>query len=59
MATTLTHRALLSFWQAYDTLPLEIQQLADKNFELLKLNSAHPSLHFKKVGDSWSARVAR
>jgi hypothetical protein len=31
--------------------------LADKNFELLKENPKHPSLHFKKVGQFWSARV--
>ncbi|MFK5913164.1 MAG: hypothetical protein QM484_02225 [Woeseiaceae bacterium] len=37
--------------------PLNIQKLADKNFEILKNNSKHPSLHFKKVGNFWSARV--
>jgi len=34
--------------------------LADKNFELLKSDSQHPSLHFKKVDDKrklWSVRV--
>lgn len=30
---------------------------ADKNFALLKDNPRHPSLHFKKVGTLWSARV--
>lgn len=59
MATTLNHRALTSFWQAYEALPTEIRQLADRNFELLKQNSGHPSLHLKKVGDSWSVRVGR
>jgi len=34
-----------------------IQELARKNFNLLKADSRHPSLHFKKVGDFWSARV--
>jgi len=29
-------------------LPKPIQKLADKNFELLKTNPFHPSLHFKK-----------
>lgn len=28
-----------------------------KNFELLKRDSNHPSLHFKKVGKFWSARI--
>lgn len=59
MARTLVHRALESFWEAYLALPKEIQALADKNFTLLKDNSSHPSLHFKKVGESWSARVGR
>jgi hypothetical protein len=34
-----------------------IQQLADENFERLKKNPRHPSLHFKKVGRFWSARI--
>ena len=36
-----------------------MQQLARKNFALLKSNQAHPSLQFKKVGEYWSARVGR
>lgn len=38
-------------------LPQTTQQLAKKNFDLLKDNPAHPSLHFKKVGRFWSARI--
>ena len=38
-------------------LPKHIQKLADKNFEILKENSMHPSLHLKKVGNYWSVRV--
>lgn len=45
------------FWSTYEALPTSIKLLADKNFELLKSNSKHPSLHFKKVGRYWSARV--
>lgn len=30
------HMTLPRFWQTYAQLPLEIQQLADKNFALLK-----------------------
>ena len=45
------------FWELYCSLPAEIRQLADKNFELLKKDANHPSLHFKKVGKFWSARV--
>jgi len=37
-----------SFWKEYEKLPKHIQELADKNFEILKENSMHPSLHFKK-----------
>jgi len=51
------HFASSSFWKAYDELPIVIQKLADKNYELLKGNSKHPSLHFKKVGHYWSVRV--
>lgn len=31
--------------------------LADKSFTLLKSDPRHPSLHFKKVGRFWSARI--
>jgi hypothetical protein len=34
-----------------------VQELADKAFDLLKADPKHPSLHFKKVGRFWSARV--
>jgi hypothetical protein len=36
---------------------MEIRNLADKNFQLLKADHSHPSLHFKKVGKVWSARI--
>lgn len=45
------------FWRLYNALPPEIQKLANKNFELFKANPSHPSLHFKRVGRFWSARV--
>lgn len=51
------HRASIKFWQFRARLPEEIQRLADANFQLLKNNPRHPSLHFKKVGRCWSARV--
>lgn len=53
------HRTTPEFWERFYALPNSVQQLARKNFELLKNNQAHPSLHFKKVGDFWSARVGR
>jgi hypothetical protein len=53
----LRHFTARSFWDAYENLPRKLQQLADKNFALLKDNPQHPSLHFKKVGRYWSARI--
>jgi len=51
------HHATERFWQLYNALPQDIQRLADKSFELLKEDPRHPSLHFKKIGRFWSARV--
>jgi len=54
------HLALPRFWQCYGKLPEKVQELADKNYELLKADPRHPSLHFKKVGrrkQLWSVRV--
>ena len=56
----MTHFALPRFWWHYRQLPETVQQLADKNFDLLRANASHPSLHFKKIGRKkqlWSARV--
>jgi hypothetical protein len=51
------HRATPRFWQAYHALPPEVRELADAAYALLKRDPRHPSLHFKKVGRFWSARV--
>ncbi|MDQ8209792.1 hypothetical protein QEH52_19895 [Coraliomargarita sp. SDUM461003] len=51
------HFASPDFWFHYRLLPENIQDLADKNFSLLKENSRHPSLRLKKVGIFWSARI--
>lgn len=53
----MTHHASPRFWQAYDALPSDVQRLADENYELLKRDPRHQSLHFKKVGRFWSVRV--
>ena len=45
------------FWTYYNALPAQIREQADNAFELLKPNSQHPFLHFKKVGRCWYARV--
>lgn len=51
------HFASPDFWYYYRRLPEHIQKLADKNFSLLKEDSRHPSLHLKKAGIFWSARI--
>lgn len=54
------HLALPRFWQCYRLLPKTAQELADKNFDLLRTNPRHPSLHFKKLGTTrqlWSVRI--
>lgn len=53
----MNHFTTPSFWDNYKNLSAKIQKLADKNFELLKQNSLHPSLHFKKVNNYYSVRV--
>ena len=51
------HHATSRFWECFEKLPEPVQDLAQKNFSLLKQNQSHPSLRFKKVGKFWSARV--
>ena len=53
----MNHFTTPQFWQLYNALPLEVRDLADKSFELLKADPSHPSLHFKKAAVYWSARV--
>ena len=53
------HKSTTRFWCCFDALPKEIKEIARKNYSLLKENPKHPSLHFKKVGKLWSARVGR
>ena len=59
MQRYLKYIASPSFWECYHRLPSSVQELADKNFKLLKQDSKHPSLKLKKVGSFWSARVGR
>ena len=51
------HHASPRFWDAYQRLPADVRDVADKNFRLLLQNPEHPSLQFKKLGKIWSARV--
>jgi hypothetical protein len=53
----MNHFATPEFWARYRKLPAKIQQLADKNFLLLKQDPQHPSLRLKKIGVLWTARV--
>ena len=41
------HRTTARFWACLARLPEAVQRVARENFELLKENSGHPSLHFK------------
>jgi len=51
------HRATPRFWSCHERLPDEVQRLADRQYELLKSDPHHPSLHFKKTGQFRSVRV--
>jgi len=53
------HFASPSFWDCYDKLPKWVQDLADKNFQLMKTHPKHPSLKLKKVGRYWSVSVGK
>ena len=53
----MTHHAAPSFWRRYDALPAPVRALADKQFDLLKADPSHPSLHFKRVKRFHSVRV--
>lgn len=51
------HTATARFWVLYDALPKDVRETADKNFQLLKADPRHPSLHLKRIGAVWSVRV--
>mgnify|MGYP006282624689 CR=1 FL=1 len=51
------HRASPRFCRLYRALPQEIQHLADRGYQMLLQDPRHPSLHFKRIGRVWSARV--
>jgi hypothetical protein len=53
----MNHRTTPDFWQLYNALPREIQELADKNYVLLRADPSHPSLRFKEIEGLWSVRV--
>lgn len=41
----------------YRELSEDVRRLADASYKLLLKDPKHPSLHFKRVGRFWSARV--
>jgi len=51
------HSSLLGI--LYGALPESVQLVADQSYELLKVNSSHPSLHFKRVSKYWSVRISK
>lgn len=51
------HLASPRFWRHYHELPESVRKLADKNFQLLKNDPYHPSLHFKRIDRVWSVLV--
>ena len=53
------HRTTPRFWRYFEQLPESVQRVARQNFRLLMENPRHLSLHFKKVGNYWSARVGQ
>lgn len=46
----LKHLAGPDVWHLFYELPAVLQKRARENYELLKDNPRHPSLHLKKVG---------
>ncbi|MDO5625817.1 MAG: hypothetical protein Q4G71_14140 [Pseudomonadota bacterium] len=53
----MNHFASPDFWVSYRQLPEHVRKVADQNYERLKADPRHPSLHFKKVGRFWSVRA--
>jgi len=53
----LKHFASSKFWALYRGLPDATRELADKNYQLLKDNPRHPSLHCKRIGELCSVRI--
>ena len=56
MKSTTTRR----FWELFQALPSEVQDLAVKNYRLWRRNPRHPSLRFRRLQgseDRFSIRV--
>lgn len=46
----MNHHTTADFWDSYQRLPEAVRSLADANYELLRSDPRHPSLHFKRAG---------
>ena len=55
----MTHFASSEFWARFHSLPDSVQAIARKQFELLKSDGGHPSLHFKRSGRYRSVRISK
>ena len=51
------HYASPDFWTCFEVLPDPVKELARKNYELLKENPHHPSLHLKQTKNYRSVRI--
>ena len=54
-------QATRKFWKFYARLHRNVQRRARKAYQMWKVNSHHPSLHFKRVDDEepiYSVRVS-
>jgi len=47
-----------TFRKLFSKLPIEIQKQARKSYTLWKNDPSHPSLHFKKMEELYSVRIA-
>ncbi|MBI3504796.1 MAG: hypothetical protein HY059_08130 [Proteobacteria bacterium] len=55
-------RTAIGFRRRLQELPDEIRSAAEHTYEVWRANPWHPSLHFKRVGNSrpiWSVRIGR
>ncbi len=60
MKQPLKHQTTETFWASYSDLPVDIRELADRNFELLKSDPKQPSQYIKNIGrNRWSVRIGR
>ena len=50
-------KAVPSFWEGFERLPVRVQAAARKQYELWLKDPYHPSVRYKRIGNFWSARV--